>query len=206
MEFIQEFLPRLQELGIVGYWLLMAITFGESFVLAGIFIPGTILLIVMGGLVPQNYYDFYDLVFFAVCGAILGNAVSYELGHFGRLQTERYPFIAKYIKTGKDFFKKHGGKSIILARFIGPIRSIVPFVAGVSDMHRGQFYVLNVLSAIIWSFSYIALGYVFGYAWKRAVVVSSTAVTSLVVLIGLVVLAMWLYRWYNKRTAAIIKS
>lgn len=187
IEFIQSWLPSVQNLGMLGYWLLLAITFGESFVLTGIFVPGTVMVVIMGGLAQAGYYDFYDLVFFAVCGSILGDAVSYEIGRAGRLHAENFPFVRRYFARGKAFFLEHQGKSIFMGRFIGPIRPIIPFIAGVMDMKRGQFYLLNILSAIAWSFSYVSLGYVFGYAWKNALAWSSAGVATLVVIMAVVI-------------------
>lgn len=195
MDWVYSLLPHLQNLGIAGYWLLALVTFGESFVLTGMFVPGTVLLVIMGGLVPQNYYDFGDLMFFAVCGSILGDAVSYELGKLGRFQADRRRFLAGYIRRGKEFFAAHGGKSVIMGRFIGPIRPIIPFIAGMSDMKRVPFYIYNVASAIGWSASYLLLGYAFGVAWKSALKWSSAAVGLAVAVIVIV----YVIYWFRKR-------
>jgi membrane protein DedA with SNARE-associated domain len=195
IEWFQSLLPHLQNLGIAGYWLLALVTFGESFVLTGMFVPGTVLLVIMGGLVPQGFYDFGDLAFFAVCGSIVGDAVSYELGRLGRLHVDRYRFLKGYLERGRSYFHAHGGKSVIMGRFIGPIRPIIPFTAGVSDMKRGPFYVYNVLSAVGWSVAYLLLGYAFGIAWKSALKWSSAAVAGVV----LIVIAVYIGVWFFKR-------
>lgn len=194
IEWFQSFLPHLQNLGVAGYWLLALVTFGESFVLTGMFVPGTVLLVIMGGLVPQGYYDFYDLAFFAVLGSIIGDATSYELGRLGRFHADRYRFLNGYLRTGKAFFFRHGGKSVFMGRFIGPIRPIIPFVAGVSDMKRLPFYLYNFISAIGWSLGYLLLGVFFGYAWKTALAWSSAAVAAIVI----AVLTVFFIRWYHK--------
>ncbi len=196
---IDSVIPALSSLGILGYWVLLLVTLGESLVVAGIFIPGTILMIVMGGLVAQDYYDFFDLVFFAVVGAIIGNIISYELGRLGKDSFTHKPFMQRYLSSSKVFFNAHGGKSVILARFIGPIRSIVPFVAGMSHMTRPQFYAYTVGGALIWSFSYITIGYAFGYAWREAVQWSSGAVITLIGILILTIVGWWLFRWYRQR-------
>lgn len=193
-DWFQSLLPQLQDLGIAGYSLLALATFGESFFLTGMFVPGTVLLVIMGGLVPQNYYDFGDLVFFAVIGSILGDSVSYEVGRLGRFHVDRYAFLRSYLVRGRAFFTKHGGKSVIMGRFIGPIRPIIPFVAGVSDMKRITFYVYNVLSAIGWSVLYLSLGYIFGVAWKSALTWSS----AIVAIIVMTVITVSITHWYTK--------
>ncbi len=192
-EWLQSFLPHLQNLGTAGYWLLLLATFGESFVLTGMFVPGTVLLVIMGGLIPQGAYTFSDLVLFAVIGSILGDAASYEIGRIGRFQVTRFRVVRAYLGRGESFFTTYGTKSVILGRFIGPIRPIIPFVAGVSHMKRFPFYLCNIVSAVGWSVSYLLLGYAFGYAWKAALAWSSAAVSAIVV----VLLAVFLTRWYR---------
>lgn len=199
-EFIQGLLPDIQHLGTLGYWLLLAVTFGESFVVTGMFVPGTVILVVMGGMVPHGYYEFHELAFFGILGAILGDATSYELGRAGRLHVERLSFVRRYLASGKAFFLKHQGKSVVMGRFIGPIRPVIPFVAGVMDMKRGQFYLYNILSAFGWSLTYLTLGYVFGYAWKRALLWSSSAIAGAVALLLIGAAGAWMWRWYRQRS------
>jgi len=194
IEWFQSFLPYLQQLGVAGYWLLALVTFGESFVLTGMFVPGTVLLIIMGGLVPAGYYDFGGLALFAVCGSIFGDSLSYELGRLGRLHVDRYKFLSDYLHHGRAYFNAHGGKSVFMGRFIGPIRPIIPFIAGVSDMNRLPFYIYNFLSAIGWSICYLFLGVVFGYAWKRALAWSSVVVGVVVIIAILVYAFLWLQK------------
>lgn len=202
MELLQEFIPKLEQLGFAGYWLLMFVTFAETFVLLGIFIPGTAVLVIMGGLASYEYYDYTILAVFALIGAITGNIVSFELGKMGKLHEEKFPKIVKNTVAGaKNFFNQHKAKSIFLARFIGPIRPVLPFVAGISEMKRGQFYLYTVLSALLWCPSYLALGYAFGYAWKRALTWSSVAVTVLVAVVILAFASAWMIRWYRRRFA-----
>ncbi len=192
-EWFQSLLPHLQQLGPAGYWLLLLATLGESFVLTGMFVPGTVLLVIMGGLIPQGAYNFADLVLFAVIGSILGDAASYEIGRVGRFQVTRFRVVRAYLGRGEAFFQQYGTKSVIIGRFIGPIRPIIPFVAGVSQMKRVPFYLCNVISAIGWSVCYLLLGYVFGYAWQAALAWSSAAVSVLVI----VLLAVFFIRWYR---------
>lgn len=202
IDFILGLLPDLQHLGTLGYWLLLLVTFGESFIVTGMFVPGTVVLVVMGGMVPHGYYEFHELAFFAIIGAILGDAASYELGRVGRFHAEKIPLVSHYIPRGKEFFLKHQGKSVVMGRFIGPIRPIIPFIAGMMDMKRGQFYSYNVLSAFGWSLTYLTLGYVFGYAWKSALLWSSTAIAGIVGVILLVIASVSMWRWYWYRSAS----
>ncbi len=199
MELIERFIPHLQELGYVGYWLILAVTFAETFVLVGIFVPGTVILVMMGGLAHYGYYDYLDLGTFAIIGAITGNIISYELGRKGKLHVEKFHRVARMISGAKNFVQEHGGKSVLLARFIGPIRPIIPFVAGVMEMKRGQFYLYTLIGAFLWCPAYLALGYAFGYAWDRALAWSSAAVTGLVAVLLIFFFGGWAWRWYRRR-------
>lgn len=198
IEWFQSLLPYLQNLGNAGYWLLALVTFGESFVLTGMFVPGTVLLVIMGGLIPQGFYSFQQLALYAIIGSILGDAASYELGKVGRFHVERYKFLTHYLDNGKAFFFRHGGKSVFLGRFVGAIRPIIPFIAGVSDMPRGRYYLYNILSAIGWSVSYLLLGYAFGVAWKSALRWSTAAVTAIVI----VGISVYVILWFMRRLPA----
>lgn len=199
MDLLQGLLPELRHLGTIGYWVLLAVTFGESFIVTGMFVPGTVILVVMGGMVPHGYYELHELAFFAVCGSILGDAASYEFGRVGRLRAENLPFVRRYFAQGKAFFLRHQGKSVIMGRFIGPIRPIIPFIAGVMDMRRSQFYFYNVLSAFGWSITYLTLGYLFGYAWKSALLWSSGAIAGIVTCLILAAACVSMWRWYRLR-------
>lgn len=199
-DWFQSLLPYIASLGISGYWLLLLATLGESFVLTGMFVPGTVLLVIMGGLVPQGLYDFWDLVLFAVAGSIIGDAASFELGKVGRFHVERFTSVRAYLSRGTAFFEKYGTKSIIMGRFIGPIRPIVPFVAGVSDMKRLPYYCCNIISAIGWSATYLLLGYIFGYAWKAALAWSSAAVGA----VTAVLLIVFFTRFFRKSKKAVV--
>lgn len=196
MEFIQQYLPQLQHLGDAGYLLLFAVTFAESFVLAGMFVPGTVLLVIMGGLVPYGYYTYRELALFAVLGAIIGQSVSYELGRMGKVHAEKFSFIKGSIDRCKRLFHKHKGKGVFISRFIGPIRPIAPFVAGMIDMKRSHFYAMNLASALVWSVFYLGMGYIFGYAWKSALVWSSAGIAGVIVLFVLGYAGVSLWRWY----------
>lgn len=199
-EWIQSLIPAIRELGFFGYWLLFMVTFGETFVIAGMFVPGTIMLVLMGGLTQYGYYQFPLLALFAIAGAILGNSVSFEIGRAGKFHVERLSFVQKYLDAGRAFFKAHGGKSIFMSRFVGPVRPIVPFIAGISDMSRMEFYSYTVVSAVCWCIAYLFGGWLFGYAWKRALFWSSAAggVVGIVVVAIILILVIRLVRRRKK--------
>ena len=127
----------------------------------------------------------------AIAGAILGDAVSYELGriHRGRIRG-MWP-LAKHprlVEHGEAYFAKGGARAVMLGRFLGPVRAIVPLVAGMSGMPPWHFYAVNVLSAIAWAAAHLVPGILFGASLEVAGAISSR----LVALLALVMVGLWL--------------
>jgi len=168
MDFLHSIFPNIQHLGLWGYWLIFLIAFLESLVLVGSILPGSTLIIFAGFLSAHGYLDIGDLIWFAAIGAILGDGLSFYLGRqstrFFRLENKILKL--KHLERGQVFFQKHGNKSILLARFIGPIRSIVPFIAGLFKMKKWPYIFWNVTSAFLWAPAYLFLGYFFGGSLK----------------------------------------
>lgn len=167
MNFINHILPALPHLGVWGYWLVLLASFAESVVLVGEVIPGSTLLIFIGFLSAQGILDIGDLIWFAAIGAILGDGLSYYLGTKGTnfFRNENRFLKTTHLERGQRFFEKHGDKSIFLGRFIGFLRPIVPFVAGLSEMSPKRFLFWNITSAFLWAASHLLLGYFFGSAF-----------------------------------------
>jgi undecaprenyl-diphosphatase len=160
-------IPTLKNIGFWGYWLVLLVSFLESLVVVGSFFPGTVIIVFAGFLVSEGTFHFGDLVLFAALGAVLGDGISYYLGTKGTrfFHNENKLLKQTHIDKAEDFFKKNGHKSILLGRFIGIIRPIIPFVAGLSKMKPRSFLFWNIFSAISWSIAYIGIGYFFGGTW-----------------------------------------
>lgn len=169
MEYLAFILPAVEGLGIWSYWLILLISLFESFAFVGSFIPGSTTVVVSGFLAAQGYLDWGDLIIFSSIGAILGDIFSYWLGTKGLnyFKDENKYLKRAHLERGEAFFKKHGNKSVFLGRFIAPIRSIVPFVAGLSKMDKKAFLFWNILSGIIWAAAHVLVGYFFGEAWRQ---------------------------------------
>jgi len=162
-------LPTLQNLDYFGYWLTLIAAFVESLAFVGILMPGSVLIMLMGFLAARGFFDFGDLIFFAAAGAILGDGLGFYLGRRGVGFLRRragFIFRESYLQTGEQFFRRHGGKSVFLGRFLHPIRPVIPFVAGMVQMRSRTFILYNVLSAIPWAIFTLGIGYVFGEAWQ----------------------------------------
>ena len=177
MEYLSSILPTVQHLGIFGYWVVLLFSLLESLAFIGIIVPGAIVVVFAGFLSAQGYLDLSNLICFAAIGAILGDSLSYYLGTKGAnlFRPENRFLKLSHLEKGEQFFKKYGNKSIFFGRFIGPIRPIVPFVAGLSKMNKWSFFFWNITSAFLWATSHLLLGYFFGGAIKTIEVWSTRA-------------------------------
>jgi membrane-associated protein len=157
----------IKDYGLWTYALLFLIIFMETGFVVTPFLPGDSLLFAAGtfaaGVDPAlNVWVLWALVFIA---AVLGDTVNYWIGNkVGPKAFERdYRFLKKdYLDQTQRFYDKHGGKTIILARFVPIVRTFAPFVAGVGTMHYGRFLSFNVIGAFLWTAIFIFLGYFFG--------------------------------------------
>ena len=143
----------------------------EGLVVLGLIMPGSTLAVLCGFLAFHGKVDIAALMLWTSAGALLGDLTSYLLGarwsHLlwnHRLLQRRRDLIRK----AEIFFIEHGAKSIFFGRFLGPIRGLVPFVAGASKMRPRPFLLYALVSAILWGFSYPGLGYLGGTSWQRA--------------------------------------
>lgn len=196
MDYLAELLPKIEHLHSLAYWLLLLVTFLESMVLVGLIVPGATLVIFAGSLAAQGYYDAAALIWFAAIGAILGDGLSYWLGRHGTgfFKEGNKVFKYHYLETGTRFFQKYGTKSIFFGRFVGPIRMMVPFVAGLANMEARRFYAWNVSSAFAWAISHVLADYLLGQAWRTFEVWTSRVGLALGALILFVAFVYWLKR------------
>ncbi len=162
--FFSHLLPTLGSFGVWGYWFILLVSLVEALVIVGSFIPGALFVVFAGILVSKGVYDLGDMIIFASVGAILGDMASYYLGSKGThlFKNENRFLKEDHLASGKAFFKKHGDKSVLIGRFLGPLRSIVPFVAGLTGMNKRSFLFWNVIGGVAWAVSHILIGYFFG--------------------------------------------
>ncbi len=195
INYLTSILPTIQHLGSLGYWLVLLVGVLESLVIVGSVVPGATLVVLAGFLSSQGYLDVGDLIWFAAIGAILGDSISYYLGTKGTrfFRNENKWLKESHLQGAKNFFEKHGSKSVFLGRFIGPIRSVVPFVAGLSGMKQRTFLFWNILSGVLWATAHILVGYFFGgalsvvEAWSTRAGIFIVAVVVAIILIRIIV-------------------
>ena len=159
--------------GMWVYALLFLIVFTETGVVVMPFLPGDSLLFVVGALCGVGLLSFPLAVAVLLAAAILGDQCNYTIGrYFGPRvfgwEQSRW-FNRRAFDQAHAFYEKHGGITIIIARFLPFIRTFAPFVAGVAEMSRGKFTLYNVVGALIWVLGICTAGYVFGNVpWVKA--------------------------------------
>ena len=151
--------------------------FGESFAFVSLAFPGTTVLIAAGTLMAAGTLPYGSVLIGAVLGAVLGDSVSYWIGRrFGPDIARLWPFSRnpEVLPRGIRFFERHGGKSVFIGRFFGPIRAIIPLAAGIMQMPRGRFWFANVTSALVWAPMLLLVGDAVGEAGERALGTGNT--------------------------------
>jgi membrane protein DedA with SNARE-associated domain len=142
-------------------FVVFALAFCESLAIISLFVPATVLLLAIGGLIGGAGLDFWPIWLGAALGASCGDWLSYEVGRYLENRAHhvwplnRYP---QMIAKGEAFTRKYGVWAIFLGRFFGPARAFVPLAAGVFEMPRAPFQVANVASALLWAFLMLAPG------------------------------------------------
>ncbi len=164
---LDKLLPQvIQTYGFIAYLLLFIIIFMETGLVVTPFLPGDSLLFVAGTIAATNSLHIGWLFLLLSFAAILGDTTNYWIGHFlgpKVFKNENARFFKKeYLEKTCQFFAKHGGKTIILARFVPIVRTFAPFVAGVGRMHYQQFISFNILGGLCWVFLFTFGGYWFG--------------------------------------------
>lgn len=154
-----------QQHGAWIYVLLFAIIFVETGLVIMPFLPGDSLLFICGALAANGVLSLAGVIPLLIVAAIAGDAVNFTVGSWFGRRTEknrpRWPN-PKHLRMTHDFFDRHGGKTIVIARFVPIIRTLAPFVAGIGDMHYARFAVYNITGAILWVGSVTLAGYLFG--------------------------------------------
>lgn len=154
-----------------GAWagpLLGLLTFGESLVLVGAFVPATAVMVATGALAATGVLPLGPVLFWGCAGAILGEALSYHLGKRAGPAIWRHRYLRsqrKAVARARLYFRRYGVASIFFGRFLGPIQAVVPLAAGATQMSSPRFHTANVLSALIWTPVMLAPGYLAAGGW-----------------------------------------
>jgi membrane-associated protein len=163
----RELAMLVSQYGVYIYAILFFIIFGETGFVVLPFLPGDSLLFIAGALAADGLMDPWLLTFLLMAAAILGNTVNYMIGRM--IGKKAYEMDSRWFNRNAllkthEFYEKHGGKAIVLARFLPLVRTFAPFVAGVSEMSVIKFQRYNFLGAFLWIVLFVWGGYFFGQA------------------------------------------
>ena len=152
--------------GWLGYAMLTGIVFAETGLLVGFVLPGDSLLFTIGVVAGAGQLNLIVIMLLLACACLLGDWCGYLLGRRAGPAIFNRPdsrfFKQEYLQRTQAFYDKHGGKTIIYAKFVPIIRTFAPFIAGVAKMHYPRFLSFDVFGAIGWVFSMTILGYLLG--------------------------------------------
>jgi membrane protein DedA with SNARE-associated domain len=153
-DFIEAVLAFVREHHAFAAPLVFLLAFGESLALVSLLLPATVILVGVGALIGASGIAFWPIYFGAVFGAALGDWLSYWLGRHYHMQIARMWPLSRHpelLPRGHAFFEKWGWSGVFIGRFFGPLRAIVPLVAGTCEMPRAPFQLANWTSAIVWA-------------------------------------------------------
>jgi membrane protein DedA with SNARE-associated domain len=196
--------PTLAFVAAHAHWaaaIMFVTAFGESFAFLSLLFPGTTLLIAAGTLMSGGTLPYAPVLIGAVGGATLGDSVSYWIGRrFGGGIARLWPFSRnpEMLPSGIRFFARHGGKSVFIGRFFGPMRAVIPLAAGMMRMPRAWFWFANVASALVWAPMLLFAGDAVGDVGDRLIGATNTFV---LVFGGLTVLGVAGVVWVALRAA-----
>ncbi len=176
MEFFTQFIDFVLHLdrhlvaliGAYGYWvygILFLIIYGETGLVVMPFLPGDSLLFVVGALAATGALDVQWVIVLLMTAAFLGDNTNYWIGRFlgPKVFTAQSRWLnRRHLDKTEAFYEKHGGKTVLLARFLPIIRTFAPFVAGIGRMRYGRFVLFSILGAVAWINSLVLAGYFFG--------------------------------------------
>lgn len=155
----------IEQFGAGSYLILFLIIFAETGLVVTPFLPGDSLLFAAGTFAALGSFDLWLLLVLLIAAAVIGDSVNYWIGaRIGeRAFSGRVRFLKQeHLERTRAFYARHGGKTIVLARFIPIIRTFAPFVAGVGRMHYPRFLAYNVAGAVLWVSLFVLGGYFFG--------------------------------------------
>ncbi len=186
--------------------IMFVVSFGESFAFLSLLFPGTTIMIAAGAFIPSGTLDVWPLLIGCITGASAGDGVSYWLGRkYGHLLERVWPFTRHpaMLAKGYAFFERHGGKSVFIGRFFGPLRAVIPLVAGITKMPASRFWIANVTSALVWAPALLLPGALTAFFLQTLHVARDVEWLLVALVIALIMIAIWAvekYRPFGRRS------
>ncbi|NIO38969.1 MAG: DedA family protein [Burkholderiales bacterium] len=191
-----------QDYGAWAYGILFLIIFLETGVVITPFLPGDSLLFVAGTIAAVGELNVHALSAFLIVAAILGDSVNYSIGRYLGPKVFQYEdsrfFKRAYLEYTRKFFDRHGGKTIVIARFVPIVRTYAPFVAGIGRLNYRRFLFFNVAGAVLWVVLLAYAGYFFG----NLPIVRDNLTLAIMVIIALSIMPGVIEYWRHRRRHA----
>lgn len=201
-DLLEQLRPWLEWLHLHPQWVGVAtffIAFLECLAVIGLLIPGTVIMTAIGALIGSNVVSVESIFIPAALGGFLGDSISYWLGRYHHEHLRDiwpFKFYPSILQKGESFFYKHGGKGIFFGRFLGPIRPILPIIAGMLNMSPWRFSIADILSAILWAPVMMLPGILLGAASTQ---IAPAVAMHIILYVILVLLALTCLSWLIKR-------
>ncbi|MCY4328676.1 MAG: bifunctional DedA family/phosphatase PAP2 family protein [Endozoicomonadaceae bacterium] len=189
------------------FWFILIISLAESLAIAGIIVPGVFLLFLAATLAGKGYLSFKFALLAGGIGACIGDWLSFFLGYFFHSHIREWSLFEKYkkwINKGEQFFVQYGQLSVFTGRFAGPLRAVLPLIAGMMGMPVVKFLIIDIIAAILWAVAYLLPGYLVGASMQWTDLISAEF-TFTVISIALVAWLSCFFYWkwmYKKRSLA----
>jgi membrane protein DedA with SNARE-associated domain len=189
MAFVDSILAAAHALGPVGYAIVFLVALLESIVLVGTIVPGSLIVIFFGFLAAGGMFVPLGLILCTWLGAVIGDTFSFWLGGKGTrfFKGEEALLKESHLGQAQAFFRRHGSKSVLLGRFVSPLRPVVPFVAGLSRMRTATFIAWSVFSAGLWAVVHVLVGYFLGDRYESIEDLTIRAVFALLAIVAAIV-------------------
>lgn len=195
---LKDFLLLLPD-GAPLVWAVFLIAFIEALVGIGLVMPGSVLTVFCGWLAFHGKAPLSMVMLAAGCGALLGDLLSFWCGARFAPQLWQVKMLVKrrkLLRLTELFFLEHGGKSLLVGRFLGPVRGLVPFVAGAGRMAPGRFLCWSLAGGLLWGICYPGVGYLGGSSWQQAETLAGRLGWSMLLVLSVGVAVFWLRRHF----------
>jgi len=189
--FTDAILQTIQHNAEWAWMIVFIIAFVESAAVIGLFMPGWVLLVGIGTMIGADVLDFWPIVISAYLGAVIGEYLSYLLGYHYHEPILKWRLFSRHkslIEHSRKFFETHGAAGVFFGRFLGPVRAVLPFIAGICEMPQKTFFWVNLSSGLIWAPLYLIPGILVGAAFDLE---QETAMQLLFILV-LIGLVLWM--------------
>lgn len=208
IELLRSFLDFVAAYPHLAYGLGFLAALVEALPILGVVVPGSTVIVALGALVGTGAIGIWPLTGWSVGGAILGDALAYGLGRrYGRAILARWP-LSRYPRLATEseaFFERHGGKSVVLGRFVPAARAFVPLFAGILRMPPLRFYAANVVSAVAWAPAHILPGVALGASLALAGAVAGRLLLFVAVLMAVLWASVWAVRYVIRRGLPVLE-